>query len=210
MSDDLVGPVVEYYEGRFAEYGATARGVDWNGDDSQRLRFRQLLRLHDGERPFSITDFGCGYGALAAYLQGRFEQFAYVGFDLAASMLAEAEAVFRDDPRVAFVSDEAALPRQDYVVASGVFNVRLGAPVDAWEKHVVDTLDRLWELADRGLAFNVLTSYSDPDRMRPDLWYPDPGWAFALCKQRYSRQVALLHDYGLYEFTMLVRRPDMP
>jgi hypothetical protein len=46
--------------------------------------------------------------------------------------------------------------------------------------------------------------------MRPELWYPDPAWAFDLCKRRYSKEVALLHDYGLYEFTMLVRRPDTP
>ena len=51
----------------------------------------------------------------------------------------------------------------------------------------------------------MLTSYSDPDRMRPDLYYGDPCRLFDHCKRRYSRHVALLHDYGLYEFTILVR-----
>jgi hypothetical protein len=27
-----------------------------------------------------------------------------------------------------------------------------------------------------------------------------------LCKRRFSRNVALLHDYDLYEFTVLVRK----
>ena len=37
--------------------------------------------------------------------------------------------------------------------------------------------------------------------MRADLYYADPRAFFDLCKRHYSKQVALLHDYGLYEFT---------
>jgi trans-aconitate methyltransferase len=207
MSDELVRSVVDYYAGRFAEHGATARGVDWNGEESQRLRFRQLLRLHEGDGPFSVVDFGCGYGALAAYLSERYETYAYRGFDLAETMIAEARNAFAGDARTAFVSDWAELRPADYVVASGVFNVRLGATVESWQAYVVETLDRLWELSERGIAVNLLTSWSDPEHMRSDLWYPDPAWAFALCKRRWSKEVALLHDYGLYEFTMLVRHP---
>jgi hypothetical protein len=29
---------------------------------------------------------------------------------------------------------------------------------------------------------------------------------FDICKRKFSRNVALLHDYGLYEFTILVRK----
>jgi hypothetical protein len=41
--------------------------------------------------------------------------------------------------------------------------------------------------------------------MRDHLYYADPGEFFEICKRVYSRNVALLHDYGLYEFTILVR-----
>ena len=91
------------------------------------------------------------------------------------------------------------------VVASGIFNVRLTTPVAEWEGYVFRTIDRLAALARRGFGFNALTSYSDPERMRPDLYYPDPCRLFDHCKRRHSRHVALLHDYGLYEFTILVR-----
>ena len=67
------------------------------------------------------------------------------------------------------------------------------------------TLETLAELSIRGFAFNMLTSYSDTDKMRPDLYYGDPAFFFDHCKRRYSRNVALLHDYGLYEFTIIVR-----
>ncbi|MGR9969871.1 hypothetical protein ACUOIB_23760, partial [Escherichia coli] len=69
-----------------------------------------------------------------------------------------------------------------------------------------ETLDSLDRFSRRGFSFNCLTSYSDEDRKRDYLYYADPCQLFDLCKRRYSRQVALLHDYGLYEFTILVRK----
>ncbi|HAW53355.1 MAG TPA: SAM-dependent methyltransferase, partial [Flavobacteriales bacterium] len=47
---------------------------------------------------------------------------------------------------------------------------------------------------------------SDPDRKRPDLYYGDPCFFFDYCKRNFSRNVALLHDYNLYDFTILVRK----
>ena len=51
----------------------------------------------------------------------------------------------------------------------------------------------------------MLTTYSDAEKMRPDLYYGDPTFFFDHCKRNYSRNVALLHDYELYDFTILVR-----
>jgi SAM-dependent methyltransferase len=206
VSDDLVRPVVDYYAARFDAFGPTAAGVDWNGEKSQALRFEQLMKLHTGDAAFTINDFGCGYGALAGYLQSRFRNFSYSGFDLAPAMLGHARDAYRDDQRIAFVDSEADLRPSSYTVASGVFHVRLGAG-DEWRAYVLETLDRLWELSIAGMAFNLLTSYSDPELMRRDLWYANPAEIFDHCKRRYSKEVALLHDYGIYEFTMLVRRP---
>jgi SAM-dependent methyltransferase len=198
--------VERYYSGKFAEHGATARGVDWNSVESQELRFAQLLKVCD--RPherFSVIDYGCGYGALVPYLEGRGYDFVYRGHDLSSAMLQFARASHADPPRIDFVDDPSALERADYTVASGIFNVKLGTPDADWTRHVLDTLDAMAALSARGFAFNALTRYSDPELMRDDLYYADPAYLFDLCKTRYSRNVALLHDYGLYEFTMIVR-----
>lgn len=120
-------------------------------------------------------------------------------------MLEHARRSHEDPPRVGFVGSEDQLEPADFTVASGIFNVRLAVPDDEWRAYVETTLEKLAGLSLRGFAFNMLTSYSDVDKMRPDLYYGDPGWFFDLCKRRYSRNVALLHDYGLYEFTMIVR-----
>ena len=94
----------------------------------------------------------------------------------------------------------------DYCVASGIFNVRLGQTDNDWLAYIIDTLDSLNQTSHLGFAFNCLTTYSDKDKQRDYLYYADPCLLFDLCKRNYSKQVALLHDYELYEFTLLVRK----
>ena len=202
----MLDAVQRYYSEKVAEHGPTARGVDWNDAASQELRFEQLLEVCEPAKPFRLNDYGCGYGALAAYLEQRDYDFTYTGFDISADMVEQARELLRDSARCRFVVDDSDLEQADYTVASGIFNVKLDAVRGAWEQHALDTLSRLNELSALGFAFNMLTSYSDADRMRDDLYYADPLVIFDHCKRNFSRGVALLHDYGLYEFTIIVRR----
>lgn len=195
--------VERYYSGRFAEHGASARGVDWNSTESQELRFEKLLEIVLGTGRISMNDYGCGYGALAEFLTRSGRDVDYTGFDLSSAMLEHARA---SHPHARFVDNEGGLKRADYTVASGIFNVRLDVAIDAWHEYALETIDRLDASSRRGFAFNMLTSYSDADRIRDDLYYGDPSFFFDYCKTRYARNVALLHDYGLYEFTLLVRK----
>jgi SAM-dependent methyltransferase len=202
----LLSDVERYYSCRFAEHGPSAQGVDWNSVESQELRFAQLLNVVAAEEEFSILDYGCGYGALASFLDSRGLTYCYQGFDLSEMMLEHARQRFGGNGRRSFTSDDRALKRCEYVVASGIFNVRLKIDESDWLPYVLETIERLDGFAARGFAFNMLTVYSEPARMRPDLFYGDPCFFFDMCKRRFSRDVALLHDYGLYDFTILVRK----
>jgi SAM-dependent methyltransferase len=202
----VLDAVRRYYSEKIVAHGPTAQGVDWNDQASQELRFDQLLKLCDVTALFSINDYGCGYGALARYLGERGHAFRYTGFDISDEMLAQARDLLGDTKHCRFVGSESELEQADYTIASGIFNVRLDAADEAWEHHVLETLERIDALSLRGFAFNMLTSYSDPERMRPDLYYADPRAIFDHCKRTFSLWVALLHDYGLYEFTILVRK----
>jgi SAM-dependent methyltransferase len=177
--------------------------VDWNSLESQELRFEELLRVVDREPAgFSLNDFGCGYGALLGYARARGLDVDYRGFDLSDAMLEHARVEY---PGVSFVCAADELERADYTVASGIFNVKLKTPDESWREYVLDTLRTIARLSAKGFAFNMLTSYSDADKMRDDLYYGDPRFFFDHCKREYARNVALLHDYGLYEFTVIVR-----
>ena len=199
--------VADYYSEKVRQHGETARGVDWNSTDSQRTRFDQLLRIVSSQTtPYSILDYGCGYGALIDSLAERGRPFRYVGYDVSEEMILRAKRLHGRDGSCEFTTNEEELEPCDYVVASGVLNVRLDASLSEWKAYVLETLDSLHRLSLEGFAFNALTSYSDPEHMRDDLFYADPSWLFDHCKRTYSGQIALLHDYGLYEFTVLARK----
>jgi len=203
---DLIADVASYYAAKLAEHGDTPRGVDWNGLASQQLRFEQLCRLITSRESYSIADFGCGYGALYEYLENRADAFDYVGIDASEKMVDSARQRLKEKSNATFVAGSELDQVFDYVVASGIFNVPVGHGDEAWLDYIKDTLDMLVSKSKRGVAFNCLTSYSDADKMRSDLFYADPLHLFDFCKRRYSPNVALLHDYDLYEFTILVRK----
>ncbi len=202
--DDVRARVERYYSERLAEHGATSRGVDWNSRESQFLRFDQLVKIVDvgPDEEFSLLDYGCGYGALWEVVEARWPRARYVGFDVAPEMLNEAR---RQYPKAEFVAD-AQPHRSDYCIGSGLFSVKLDTTVDRWEAYVRETLVAMAALSERGFAVNMLTAYSDIDKMRGDLYYADPHAWFDFCRKNISRRVALLHDYPLYEFSLIVRK----
>ncbi|MGE8387445.1 MAG: class I SAM-dependent methyltransferase [Pseudomonas sp.] len=209
MSQDILQGVEHYYSSRIREHGASPEGVDWNGSASQHLRFEQLLKLvspQEWQQGFSLIDVGCGYGALLDWLRERSACVDYYGYDLSAEMIASALANHGVDEMTRFEVAQAPSQQADYAVASGIFNVCQQTPKAQWEAYIGEVLQSMDACSRKGFAFNCLTSYSDPPFMRDYLYYGDPCFYFDLCKRSYSRQVALLHDYGLYEFTLLVRK----
>lgn len=205
MPTDVPGKVAEYYSQKLAEHGATPRGVDWNSADSQAVRFRELLRVCD-DTTASLGDYGCGYGALLPIARQRGFTGVFRGYDVATPMIDAAKSLHAADILAQFDTAETVLAGSAYVVASGVFNVKLDTPIVEWEAYVIATIDRLYALSEVAFAFNCLTGYSDADRKRPDLYYPEPSMLFDHCASRFGRHVQLSHDYGLYEFTIHVRR----
>lgn len=204
--DEFARRTKAHYAEKFALHGETPQGVDWNGAASQGLQFEQLLRLLPAEGPFSVNDLGCGYGALLSMLDERYAEVDYSGFDLNGSMVEAAARRFADRPLTAFKVADRPDRAADYGLASGIFTLRLGRSDAECLSSMVASLELLDATSLAGFGFNCLTSYSDPPKMKDYLYYPDPCVVFDTCKRRFSRDVALLHDYGLYAFTILVRK----
>jgi hypothetical protein len=131
---------------------------------------------------------------------------SYLGVDISEDMARSARSRHASVANARFITASEPDAVADYGLASGIFNVRQGRSDAEWLDYLETTLDVLDRTSRHGFAFNCLTSYSDEDKKRDYLYYADPSRLFDRCKRRYSRQVALLHDYGLYEFTILVRK----
>lgn len=204
--DAILFQTKQYYNDKLGEYGPTSKGVDWNSTETQELRFEKLLKVCETGNLFTLNDYGCGYGALALYMTEQDYRFKYNGFDISGKMIAAAQREYGKFGHCAFFSDEKHLDVADYTVASGIFNVKLQTNEETWKEYLLHTLGKMADVSKKGFAFNVLTKYSDPEFMRDDLFYEDPRFLFDYCKRKFSRFVALLHDYPLYEFTILVKK----
>ena len=195
-----------YYTDKIKMHGATPKGVDWNGEESQFVRFEQLSKIINKDI-FSINDIGCGYGKYFEFLQNRFSNFNYYGFDLSQEMINNAKSLYSNKGGGFMQVDNLKnIEKADYSVASGIFSVKMEHNESEWLSYILDTLEKMNDKSNNGFSFNMLTKYSDKEYMKDNLYYADPLFIFDYCKRNFSKQVALLHDYGLYEFTILVKK----
>ncbi|WP_407169400.1 class I SAM-dependent methyltransferase [Bradyrhizobium sp. ORS 111] len=201
----ILHDVAEYYSARLEAHGPTSQGVDWNGIESHRIRHRQFLRLIEPIPDGSVIDLGCGFGDFLPFLRSAGYRGRFIGYDIASNMIAKAQELHGEGDdrrwRIGAEPNETA----DYAIASGIFNVKGEIASEVWMGYIHQTLDVLARAGTRGFGFNILSLSSDPDRRRSNLYYADPARMLAHCLQRYGRSIALLQDYGLYEFTILVR-----
>jgi SAM-dependent methyltransferase len=207
--ESIIRQVESYYSGKIKEHGPSPKGVDWNSLESQQLRFRQLLKIvSDEKKKFSVLDYGCGYGAMYEFMKktpAYSRGFNYTGYDISARMIEQARKRFSRSGSL-WTTSLVENKRYDYVISSGIFNVKFGNSKKQWENYVNKTLAEINSLAEKGFSVNMLTLYSDREFMKDSLYYADPSSVLDYCKRNFSKYVAVLHDYPLYEFTVLVRK----
>ena len=163
-----------YYEGKLRRTGRPPPASIGTRRRRRNCASRSSTSLWGDEPDASIVDYGCGYGALADYLRARGHRGAYVGFDLSPQMIDAAREHTGGLAACHFTSDRSEVTAADYAMASGVFNVKQGADAERWEAFVGHTVADLAALGSRGFAFNALTSQSEPEKQRADLYYADP------------------------------------
>jgi SAM-dependent methyltransferase len=210
MMSEALHAVAHLYSENLETHGVDPKSVGWRDEASQRLRFAKLAEVIDpatASSGITVNDLGCGYGAMFRYLDEippvRLTQ--YFGYDISEEMLLAAER-YAADPRAKFERSSRITNQADYSFVSGTFNVRFEESDEAWTAHMTDALLDLSENSRRGFAFNALSTYVD--WKQDNLYYADPFFFFDFCKRNISRYVSLLHDYPLFEWTMIVRKEE--
>lgn len=200
--DVMLDGVRQLYDESLDHHGPVSAAVGWPDAEAHRVRFDKLTELIDTKDDVSVNDLGCGYGAYFGHLREQgIAVRRFRGYDISSEMIAKARAF---EPTGEFQVGSRIVAEADYSFACGIFNVRLTHDEAEWRQHIFATIENMAEMSTRGFAFNLLSSYVD--FRRDHLYYGDPREFFDFCKTRYSKKVALLHDYPLYEWTMLVRK----
>ncbi len=126
----------------------------------------------------------------------------YYGYDISANMLEIAERIDCDCKTL--ICADRLQTMADYSIASGIFNVCFNRSRKEWQDYIIEVLKNLNEFSQKGFSFNLLTDFVD--WQNENLFYADPCFFFEFCRKNFSRKVALLHDYDLFEWTLLVKK----
>jgi predicted RNA methylase len=199
--------IERFYQNHLSQHGDSAKGVGWKNEEAQQIRFQQLIKVINKDSKFSINDLGCGVGDLVQALDA-YKNYYYFGYDVMPEMIERANFKYGNKNHVKFTVIEKTdeIKPADFTVASGIFNIRFTENDDTWLKYIFDTITLMNERSTAGFSFNILTMYSDIEFMKPELYYADPALLFDYCKRKFSKNVALLHDYNQYDFTIIVRK----
>jgi len=205
--DDTLDKISNLYSDNLTEHGDQSKAVGWPTADSQELRFEKLTEvILETDSLFSVNDYGCGYGAHLEYLiKKRYPVSGYNGYDLSEEMLDKSQERLKDfDGDLNLINSSEISTQADFTFVSGTFNVRFESSYEEWKAFIEKTLHMINESSNLGFSFNLLSKYVDWEE--PHLFYGDPCYWFDYCKKNFSKQVSLLHDYPLYEWTILVRK----
>ena len=204
MTKKILSKINKYYTEKVTVYGDSSEGVDWNSKESHFLRFDQLTKVLPKHLNFSLMDYGCGFGSLIEFLVENNFKFNYTGYDISQEMINKAKGIY-SSKNISFDSKLNG-DKYEYTIANGIFNVKLDSTNQGWQKYIEEILREIDEISEKGFSFNILTSYSDDEYKKDYLFYANPLYFFDFCKIHFSNNVALLHDYDLYEFTIIVKK----
>jgi SAM-dependent methyltransferase len=201
--------VEAFYTSNVRKLGLTAKSVGWKDEATHRLRFDKLVQglIPDAtDEPFTVNDLGSGYGAMFRYLDERYGDrlTRYHGYEISDAMIEACRAFVGADPRLEIHKTSTPERSADYSFVCGTFNLKYQATDEQWDAYVKDMILRLAQQSTRGFAFNLLSSYVD--YTQDQLFHADPCRYFDFCKRNVSKCVALLHDYPLYEWTIIVQK----
>ena len=198
MTDDLLQKkfteLSEHYDNLAMQYGDSHHAVQQSSVETQHKRLQVLLEIEGNLKFAKVLDFGCGTGELLTLLQSQGFEGEYVGYDLSPKLLEIAQQKF---PKTRFEQRDVLKkpPNElfDYVFISGVFNNDIGVN----QRFLKDTITTLFPLAQKGLAFNCLSTYVD--FQSDGLYYFNPLELFQFCKEHLSTNVCLRHEYEIKE-----------
>ena len=127
--------------------------VGWLSVEEQELLFSALILFYTPEQ--SILDVGCGRADLFGYLRDLFlSNINYQGIDLNENMVNLAQQKYPGVNAVAGDIQLTSVEKADWVVGSGLFNLKDHPDMEEYAKKIIDVM---LDKCNIGIAFNLLT-----------------------------------------------------
>ena len=202
--------IIDHYEQCLEKFGDSFRGVDWPNEQDAQTRYKVMmdLPLSKSDKNISILDLGCGTAHLLEYINkqeyaGRIQ---YTGLDISGKFIEVARNKFPGNRFIMMdILEDAGGPGKfDYIIMNGVFTEKRQLSFDEMWNYFTGMLGRVYEFAELGIAFNVMSKQVDWER--EDLFHLPMDMLASFLSDKVSRNFVFRHDYGLYEYTCYVYR----
>jgi ubiquinone/menaquinone biosynthesis C-methylase UbiE len=199
--------VKKYYKERFDEHGPTPQGVDWNGSESQNLRFQVMFDMVSNQfsNDTRLLDYGCGYGELARFLHKNLYSGTYIGYDLVSDSISFAKQKYIRQENISFLNHLDGNTKYDFIFASGVFNIYPGDSKEWLSSYV-----RICLLEMLGLSDVIIVNFlkPNPTRLTPKLFFPSQAEVESVLPDNFHI-TNVSDDYGLWEWTAILERKEL-
>lgn len=199
------------YQQSLAAHGDSPAGVQWP-KGRQDLRFSALLRHLPPTSTGSLLDYGCGLGHLREYMAEHYPLLKYAGVDILADFLAVAKQRC-PEASLSLIEDVGDLREDfDYIVASGVFNIRVLDDPEDNRAYVMDALRALFARCRSTLSVNFMSD--QVDFQQPGAYHQNVMEIYNFSRTHLSPRLVIDHSDMPYEFTLTVwkdasiQRPD--
>jgi hypothetical protein len=210
MSSEIIKNQLAMYQPNFLRHGSTPLGTFQNNLTTISERHQQLMEhlLRVRSSHFSICDVGSGTAELHSLLTQRCVGHTYTGIEIVPEMVSTSSEQY-PSARILNLDflDSAFKERFDFLVVSGTFNLPGRTPRRRWEQFVFDVISKMYDLADVGISFNALTSFST--YQAKELFYLNPAKVVEFILGNLSRFCLVNCAYPLYEVTYTVLRPEI-
>lgn len=188
MSNDIKN----HYESLLDKHGDSSQAVQYSDKSSHFKRFEILSQISPDLN--SVLDVGCGLAHFLEFLINTKDYTGtYMGVDFVDKFIETNSLKYPDDKNIIFRKLDILtgdLPAgYDYAFLSGVFNNKM----DNNRDFLYSTVNKMFQAADKGIAFNAMSTYVD--YQDDHLYYVDPLEVFDFCKRNLTRKVVLRHEY---------------
>lgn len=175
----------------------------------KQLRYQQISKVFEGDQNISIHDIGMGLSDYYFYLKQYIPmlKFEYSGSDILEEYCVESK--IRCPDQYFYLRDISEKPyqdRYDYIIMSGLFHQRRNTTIPQWERYSHSLISNAFAMCNKGIAFNYITSFVD--FYQTEVYYCNIPKLLNFIVDRLSRYFVILHNYALYELTILVYREE--
>lgn len=176
--------------------------VGWGTKEKQESCYKSLLKIYPHSFNYynqieeDILDVGCGVGHLIDYLNVSLKRELYTGIDCIEETI-EAAKELHPDHNFECIELKDYKKKHDYVIACGSFNYNTGNNA----AEIKNNIKHMYELANKGISFNLMSTSVPYDKRKPDLFYYDPIHITHYIYM-YYKKITLITNYADDDFTI--------